>query len=189
MNSVLSVASIVCLVGSAVPPVAQERPDSPSGPIAHTLWREAARLAAGQSNEPPSGVDARWIQLQRLAVDEEIRVVLDDATSSRGAFRIADADSITLRIGGRDQRVQRARVLRVLVARGSHRRRNVLLGLVIGGTAGGLATAIHCKGRSSGCNEVAPAFVYPFAGAGTLIGALLPARDWAEVFRAERADR
>ena len=76
----------------------------------------------------------------------------------------------------------RADISRVLVARGSHRRRNVLWGLAIGGVTGGLVVSLHCRGQSRGCSEVAPAYFYPFAGAGAAIGALLPARAWQQVY-------
>jgi len=56
----------------------------------------------------------------------------------------------------------------------THRRRNILIGLAIGGLAGGVATAIHCHGKNASCNEVGPAYVLPLAGAGALIGALWP---------------
>jgi hypothetical protein len=181
------------------------------GPVSAAITREAIRLAApgklvpsrfdavaearpilsdhdsySDSQTVQSAVDNSWLQLQQLLAGEEIRIVLDDATSSRGAFRMADAESITLHVAEHDQRVPRARLRRVSVSRGTHRRRNVLLGLVIGGATGGLITALHCRGASSSCNEVAPAFVYPLAGAGTVIGALLPARAWQEIYRDDR---
>ena len=56
----------------------------------------------------------------------------------------------------------------------THRRRNILIGLAIGASAGGVATAIHCHGKNASCNEVGPAYVLPLAGAGALIGALWP---------------
>jgi hypothetical protein len=181
------------------------------GPVSAAITREAIRLAgAGElvssrfdalaearpvlsdhdsysdSLTVQSAADNSWLQIQQLAAGEEIRIVFDDSTSSRGVFQMADAESITLHVAEHDQRVPRARLRRVSVSRGTHRRRNVLLGLAIGGATGGLITALHCRGASSSCNEVAPAFVYPLAGAGTVIGALLPARAWHEIYRDDR---
>ena len=181
------------------------------GSVSAAITREAIRLAAAGQPVPSrldafakarpflsdhdfysdsltvqSAADNSWLQLQQLVAGQEIRIVLDDATSSQGAFRIADAESITLHVAEHDQRVPRARLRQVSVSRGTHRRRKVLLGLAIGGATGGLITALHCRGASSSCNEVAPAFVYPLAGAGTVIGALLPARAWQEIYRDDR---
>ena len=125
-----------------------------------------------------------WFHLTRLVAGEDIRVVLSNATSYRGAFRMADDQSITLVVAGHDQRVSRARVRRISVARGMHRRRNVLLGLVIGGAAGGLVLAFHCRGEASSCKEWAPLYVNPAAGGAAGIGALLPARDWQTIYQA-----
>jgi len=56
----------------------------------------------------------------------------------------------------------------------THRRRNILIGLAIGASAGAIATAIHCHGKNASCSEVGPAYVLPLAAAGALIGALWP---------------
>lgn len=54
----------------------------------------------------------------------------------------------------------------------THRKRNVLIGLALGAAAGSMAAVLHCRGKSPSCNEIAPAYVLPSAGAGALIGAL-----------------
>ena len=56
----------------------------------------------------------------------------------------------------------------------THRKRNVLFGLALGAAAGSMATVLHCRGKSPSCNEIAPAYVLPSAGAGALIGVLWP---------------
>ena len=128
----------------------------------------------------PTGSDA-WSEVRQLAAGQDIRVVLDEATRL-GGFRTADEDSITLVVAGQDQRVARTGIRQILVARGTHRRRNVLLGLAIGGVTGSVVVALHCRGQSPGCNEIGPAYFYPFAGAGAGIGALLPARAWQQIY-------
>ena len=127
------------------------------------------------------GDDAAWSQVRQLTAGDSVRVLQDDAVRE-GLFRIANDDSITLSRAGQDQSVPRAGIRRVLVARGSHRKRNVLLGLAIGGLTGGLVVAFQCRGQGRGCNEIAPAYFYPFAAAGAGIGALLPAHVWTQAF-------
>lgn len=56
----------------------------------------------------------------------------------------------------------------------THRKRNVLIGLALGAAAGSVATILHCRGKAPSCNEIAPAYVLPLTGAGTLVGALWP---------------
>jgi hypothetical protein len=125
--------------------------------------------------------DTGWLQVRQLTVADSVRVVLDDG-AREGMFQIADDESITLTLAGNNQSVRRDSIRRLLVARGSHRKRNVLLGFAIGGVTGGLVVALSCRGEGLGCNEVAPAYFYPFAGAGAGIGALLPARAWRQIF-------
>jgi hypothetical protein len=171
MNLALSLALTASLVASAPALAAREKTETPATP----------------APVQPTDNDA-WSQLRQLAAGEGIRVVLGDATSHRGAFRIADDESITLVVAGHDQRVSRASIRRILVARGTHRRRNVLLGLVIGGATGGLIATLRCRGKAPSCKEVAPAYVYPFAGAGAGIGAFLPAREWQEIYLAVQTE-
>lgn len=147
----------------------------------------AARLAAaelqGAEARMHSGDDDAWCQVAQVPAGEHVRVVLGDSTTYRGAFRMADTESITLVVAGHDQRLSRARIRQVSVARGTHRRRNVLIGLAIGGATSAVAIGLHCRGQSSGCNEVAPVYFYPLAGAGAGIGALLPAEKiWQEIY-------
>jgi hypothetical protein len=160
MKLALAIISILCCVGSALPVAAQ------------------AELEAF----PESTANDAWFHVTELTAGKSVRVVLDNATSYQGAFRMADDQSITLEVSGRNQRVSRARVRRISVARGTHRRRNVLLGLAIGGGAGAMAVALQCLGKAPACKEVAPAYVDPGLGVGTGIGALLPGRDWQEIY-------
>jgi hypothetical protein len=162
MKPALSFTLTLCLVGSALPAAPQEPAQTP------------------QSLE-----NAAWFYLTRLAEGEELRVVLANGAFCQGAFRIADDQSITLVVAGQNQRVSRGRVRRISVARGTHRRRNVLLGLAIGGAAGGLAMALHCRGEASACKEWAPVYINPAAGVGAAIGALLPSRGWQEIYHAQ----
>jgi hypothetical protein len=202
MKPGLSLTLIASLVAMAPTLAAQEKTETPvsfdrrgpasratAGPLADAITREAVRLAVAEVNGATPGPmqstdNDAWSHVRQLAAGEDIRVVLGDATSHRGAFRIADDESITLVIAGHDQRVSRAGIRRILVARGTHRRRNVLRGLVIGGASGVLVAALHCRGEAPSCKEVAPAYVYPLAGGGAGIGALLPARERQQIYPA-----
>lgn len=73
-----------------------------------------------------------------------------------------------------DQSMSRGSIRQSSPAGGTHRRRNILIGLAIGSVAGGVVTVLHCRGKNPSCNEVGPAYVLPLAGAGALIGALWP---------------
>lgn len=149
--------------------------------LALTLSETLSETLSAAQAPVPSPDNAAWSQVRQLAAGQDIRVALDDATS-QGAFRAADDASITLVAAGQDQRVPRAGIRRILVPRGTHRKRNILLGLAIGGVTGSIVVALHCRGQSPGCNEIGPAYFYPFAGAGAGIGALLPARAWQQIY-------
>ena len=138
-------------------------------------------LAAPSQSIAQQSDNAGWLQVRQLTVGDSVRVVLGDGMRE-GVFQIADDESITLTLTGNNQSVRRDSIRRLLVARGSHRKRNVLLGFAIGGVTGGLVVALRCRGDGPGCNEVAPAYFYPLAGVGAGIGALLPARAWRQIF-------
>jgi hypothetical protein len=195
MKSTVSIMLITCLVASALQVVAQGSVTSaepPIGPLARTIARAAVRLAVTELNgvteaRLQSPDDNAWSQVRQLAAGEDVRVVLDGPASYRGTLRMADGQSITLAIASDDYRLSRARVRQVSVARATRRRRNILIGLVIGGATSAIAVGLHCRREASSCKEVAPAYFYPLAGAGAAIGALLPAaKIWQEVYaRAE----
>ena len=122
-----------------------------------------------------------WSEVRQLPAGQVIRVVLADDTR-QGQLRSADETSVTIIVAGLDERVPRADIRRILAANGTHRKRNVLLGLAIGGVTAGVVVGLRCRGQNPGCNEVAPAYFYPLAGVGAGIGALLPAQAWQQVY-------
>jgi hypothetical protein len=64
-----------------------------------------------------------------------------------------------------------------------NRWQHVVIGLAVGGVAGSVAVAVHCRGASASCKEVAPAYVLPGVGLGAAVGALLPKRKvWQEIY-------
>lgn len=178
-----SLVLTACLLGFVFPAKAQERLVTP-GPIARAVAKEAVPLAArdGAVGTQQVSAESDWQHVKRLVAGDRVRVHLDDSASREGIFRGADDRSMTIQLHGRDQQLSRAGVRHVSVARGSHRRRHVLVGLVIGGAASAVAVGLSCRGQDASCKEAAPAYFYPLAGAGAAVGALLPARVWREIY-------
>jgi hypothetical protein len=205
MKVALSLTLVVALMTSALPVTAQERIDRTAGPISRAITRGAVRLAAEPAavdDRQPAGeptnvdrprIDAQtpaqsadevaWSRVQRLSTGEEVRVAGENGASSSGAFRTSDGASITLLVAGREQTTARADVRQVSVVRDTDRWQHVVIGIVIGGLTGGVAVALHCRGESSSCKEVSPAYVGPGVGLGAAVGALLPPRkQWQEIY-------
>jgi len=125
--------------------------------------------------------DDAWSRVMQLAPRADIKVELRETPSYRGAFRTADDQSITLVVGGHDQTVERGRVRRISLNRGTHhRRRNVAIGVVLAA----IVTSLTCLGKGPECTEASPLTFYPLAGAGALIGGSVPSGDWQEIYRA-----
>jgi hypothetical protein len=186
MKTVRWLTLISCVAASVVSVCAQERTVTITSISA--LAREAGRLAVTDPRPRPqtpaqSADDTAWSRVQRLSAGEEVRVVRANDTALPGAFRLADAGSITLFVAGHEQKTARADVRQVLIVRDTYRWQHVLLGLAIGGVAGGIAVGLHCRGASASCKEAAPAYVAPGVGVGAAIGALLPPRKtWQEIY-------
>jgi hypothetical protein len=153
--------------------------------LTSSLAREAVRLTSDPSAVATSQShdgDA-WSHVRRLQAGEDTRIDVEDGTSYRGSFAAADDESVTLVVSGRHHQVSRACVRQASVARGTRRRRNVLIGLAIGAGTADLVLRVGCGWRPSACYEGAPAYFYPLAGAGAVAGALSPADTvWEEVY-------
>jgi len=192
MTTAPSLSLVLALMTSALPVTAQERIDRTVGPIRWAISLEAVRLAAEPAVVGPNGDaqtpaqladDVAWSRVQRLSAGEEVRVVGENDASSQGAFRTGDGASITLLVAGHQQTTARANVRKVSVVRDTNRWRHLVIGLVIGGVTGGIAVGLHCRGESSSCNEVAPAYFAPGVGIGAAVGALLPPKKhWQEIY-------
>jgi hypothetical protein len=175
-----------CLLAFVLPVKGQERADMP-GPIAHAAV-ESARLAARGPTDIADGQqfpgDAAWSRArQLLSVVDDVRATLDDGASVRGPFRMADDESVTLWVARQDQQLMRARVRRLSVAHGTHRRRHVYVGLAIGAVAALVDVNRYCRRPRSLCQEDVIPHVYPWLGAGAAIGALLPAGTvWRDIY-------
>ena len=95
-----------------------------------------------------SADDLRWAQTRTIRADDDVRITLDDGVSRQGAFLTADDQSITITSGERDERLQRAQVREVWVARGTHRRRNILIGVGVALAAPALRSACTVVGKA-----------------------------------------
>ena len=159
------------------------------GNPAESTWSRVRKLVPGTEirgdaqTPAQSADDVAWSRVQRLSAGGEVRVVGGNGASSQGAFRTADGASITLLVAGHEQKTTRANVHQVSVVPDTDRWQHVVIGLVIGGVAGGIAVGLHCRGESSSCKEVAPAYTAPGLGIGAAVGALLPPRKhWQEIY-------
>jgi len=152
----------------------------------------AACLSAGvASAQDLKGQFTSWDNLKTLRPGQEIRVVLNDAKSYQGGLQSLSDDGITFRQATGDQTLARQDILRVSSKAQKHRGRNALLGAAVGAGAGlGIgAAADHrsCTGGSFGpCfPNLGKEVLTPLGAlAGAVVGAVMPAGGWHEVYRA-----
>jgi len=145
------------------------------------------RLPAADSR----AANANWDHLQSLRPGQEIRVVLNDAKSYQGKLgRLSDA-GITLQRAAGEQTLARQDILRVSSKSKKRRGRNALLGAAVGAGAGlGIgAAADHnsCQGATFGpCfPNLGKEVLTPLGAlAGAVVGTVMPAGGWHEVYRA-----
>jgi len=124
--------------------------------------------------------DDGWSHVLQLSPHADVQVDTEEPASYRGTFRVADDQSITVMIGTQEHTVPRGLVRRISLNRGAHHlRRNVAIAVL----AAGLVTTLTCVGKDTGCMEASPLTFYPLAGAGALIGAVVPSGDWEDVYR------
>ena len=163
-----------------------------------------ALLAACFSAEVASGQDSKgrlsnWDNLKSLTRGQEIRVVLNNVKSYQGEFESLSDDGITLRHAAGEQTLARKDILRVSEMKGqNHRARNVLIGTVVGAglglTAGLVANhiinnddsctnAVLCRGPGPPNPHWALIGTPVVAGAGALIGAVVPTGASRDIYR------
>jgi hypothetical protein len=169
---------------------------SPAGFLVLTLLGAcfSAGMASGQDSKERS---SSWDNLKSLTPGQEIRVVMNDLKSYQGEFESLSDSGITLQQAAGEQTLARKDIFRVSQKIGqNHRKRNALIGTVIGAGAGlviGLSPYYH--GRN--CTE-GPAFfcasppnphlaeaLTPVGGlVGAAIGAGVSMGGWHDVYRA-----
>src|SRR5919197_2011089 len=99
MKSALLLSLIVCLVESGLPVAAQERVDSPTGPIRQAIIREAAELAADysaidSSTQQRGGDD--WSRVRNLPPGTKIIVTVRGSPPAQRSFLAADEFALTV---------------------------------------------------------------------------------------------
>jgi hypothetical protein len=143
----------------------------------------------------PQPANASWDNLKTLRTGQEIRVVLNDAKSYQGELQSLNDGGITLRQAAGEQTLARQDILRVSSKGKKRRGRNALIGAAIGAGAGlGIGAGVDHSGKNCGktpgslgpCfNNLGKEVLTPVGAlAGAVVGAVMPAGGWHDVYRA-----
>ncbi len=135
----------------------------------------APQLGSAQTGEES------WDNLQQLRAGQKIQVVDMNMKSLKGTFLTVSDEALSLQVGGDDVAIQRPDVFRVSSREKNKRLRNALLGLGIGGAAGGVGMWLAVReaqpiSRFRGeYYDIAKWIFLPLGlGVGTGIGAAIP---------------
>lgn len=122
------------------------------------------------------GQSDSWDNLSQLTMGQRIEVVDMQLKSVRGDFTSYAEDLISLRVGEDNVSIPRSDVFRVTDQEQSHRLRNVLLGLALGGAAGAGAGALitSAVADSSEVGYGASTGLLVGMAGGAALGAILP---------------
>lgn len=127
--------------------------------------------------------DVSWWRVEQLPRGADVQIVLDSGATYRGHLSSADARSIQLQVSTGIIPLERDRVRRVSLNRGTHKKkRNVIVGLLVGGFAGAAIHQAACGSTGPECSESAPVGFYPGAAAGAIVGAVVPSGDWETIY-------
>ncbi|MHB8655298.1 MAG: hypothetical protein ACYDA9_15615 [Terriglobia bacterium] len=140
---------------------------------------------------------ANWAVLRELGPGDTVLVALNGAQSFQGQFKTLTDDAIEVHLTGGDQAFPREKVFRVSTKVQSHRKRNALLGALVGAGAGLAIGAASDHGSGTKCGPNGPFLcgnMFPNLGkeiltpvgaiVGGVVGAVLPAGGWREIYRA-----
>ena len=138
---------------------------------------------------------ANWAALQKLAPGDTVLVALNGAQSFQGQFRTLTDEAIEVHLMAGGRTFPREKIFRVSTKVQSHRGRHALIGVLVGAGAGlglGLATDKSSKCGPSGpflcglgsSNYGKEIFTPVGAIVGGVVGVVLPAGGWREVYRA-----
>ncbi len=130
-----------------------------------------------------------WSDLRGLRVGQGIVVIESSMKQHDGEFISVSDDVLTLQEKGSDVAVKRETVVRVSTTSGARRGEHAVIGLVVGGLAGGgigAAAGSQSKGWV-GASELAGALLGIAIGAtsGVIVGAVIPAH--TTIYRAAPA--
>jgi hypothetical protein len=178
--------SVVLLTVGMRPVIADAQSLPGEGPIlraATALTAQHLRLTGISTTQRPAD-DREWSHARQLLTPGlDVRVRLDEESSVRGTFRVADDESITITVHGIDRRVARSQLRAVAMAIGTQQRKHMNIGMAIGAVAAGLAILRHCDGQDNLCYENAMLFYMPLMGAGAAAGHFWPrGTAWREVY-------
>jgi hypothetical protein len=150
----------------------------------HTLWILILGVLCAAPITEAQNPEQSWDNLRNLLAGQRIEVVDQALRSRQGAFVAMSEEALSMRDGQTEIAIQRADVFRVSAVEPSKRKRNVLIGFLIGAGLGGTAGAL---GSDDNASMVTGGVVNGaiFGGVGAGIGALLPAGR-ATIYRAER---
>ena len=115
-----------------------------------------------------------WENLKELRPGQKVEVIDNSMKSFQGPFVSVSREAITLKVGKRQESVERANVVRVNIRDTSHRKRNMLLGAGIVGGIAVAATAVPLMANSNegnSCPACAAAIAAGFGG-GAALGAI-----------------
>jgi len=142
---------------------------------------------------------ANWAVLHELAPGDTVLVALNGAQSFQGQFKTLTDDAIEVHLTAGDRTFAREKVFRVSTKVQGHRGRHALIGILVGagaglaiGAAGDRVFDTRAKCGLTGtflCGNMFPNLgkeIFTPVGAivGGVIGAVLPAGGWREVYRA-----
>jgi len=147
------------------------------------------RLWAAQPQSPPLG-ESEWGNLQRLRVGDKVEVVRYNLSKHKGKMLAWTEESISLRLKNQEVTIPREDVYRVTWLSKSKRRRNALIGLVVGAGVGAVFGANIRGDLGPGdrgyvtAAEAAGVMSLFFGGIGAGVGAAFPSHP--TIYRAPR---
>jgi len=135
-------------------------------------------------------VPANWDNVTQLAAGTEIRVIMTDGRNFRGEFQSTTGDALIVATSAAQESLNRPLITRVSSKSKSHRLRNTLIGLGVGGGTGliiGAASDQSCA--RNGCffgGNFGKEIFTPFGAAvGLVVGVVWPTGGWHDVYRAK----
>jgi hypothetical protein len=143
----------------------------------------AALALSANARQKPTG---DWADLSHLSPNSEVRVVLADGRTLRGSPQSASADSLSINTARSQERLSRQDIKRVQLKGQGHRRRNTLIGFLVG-TGGGLAigAAVDASTEPSLFPNAGKAVISVLGAViGTVVGVVIPTGGWQDIYRA-----